>query len=44
MSAQEQDRERDYRPDFDCEIDPETGTAEEGCMREYLRRNMPLAV
>ena len=32
------------RPDFDCEIDPKTGTAEEACLREYLRRNLPLAV
>lgn len=44
MSAREQDRERDPRPDFDCEIDPETGTADEACLREYLRRNLPLAV
>ena len=44
MKAREQGRERDPRPEFDCEIDPETGTAEEGCLREYLRRNLPLAV
>lgn len=44
MKAQGQHRERDRRPEFDCEIDPETGTAEEACLREYLRRNLPLAV
>ena len=44
MRASEEDRERDPRPDFDCEIDPQTGAAEEACLREYLHRNMPLAV
>jgi hypothetical protein len=44
MRAREKDSGRDPRPDFDCEVDPETGTADEVCVREYLRRTMPLAV
>lgn len=44
MKAQGRHRERDPRPEFDCEVDPETGVAEEACLREYLRRNLPLAV
>jgi hypothetical protein len=44
MSARERDRERDPLPEFDCEVDPETGAPDEACLREYLRRNLPLAV
>jgi hypothetical protein len=44
MRQEEQTRERDLRPAFDCEIDTETGSFDEVCVRDYLRTRMPLAV
>jgi hypothetical protein len=44
MRSEDQSREHDRRPVFDCETDPATGSFDELCVREYLLTHMPLAV
>jgi hypothetical protein len=44
MSAKDGSKETDKRPEFECRFDPDTGDLDEKCVREYLERNMPLAV
>lgn len=44
MRSTDRSREGERRPEFDCEFDPDTGDLDERCVRDYLLRNMPLAV
>jgi hypothetical protein len=44
MSTKERSRDTDKRPEFECRFDPDTGDLDEPCVRDYLERNMPLAV
>jgi hypothetical protein len=44
MSAKERNRDTDKRPEFECRFDPDSGELDEKCVRDYLERNMPLAV
>jgi hypothetical protein len=44
MRAPDRKRESERRPEFECTVDPETGDLDERCVRDYLSRNMPLAV
>jgi hypothetical protein len=44
MRARDEKTESENRPEFDCAFDRDTGDLDEQCVRDYLSRNMPLAV
>jgi len=44
MSSKDRSRDAEKRPEFQCRFDPDSGDLDERCVREYLERNMPLAV
>jgi hypothetical protein len=42
--AEGRSKEKDKRPAFDCDFDPDTGELDEPCVTEYLEENMPKSV